>query len=390
MAVSFAHVPIGSSWSRPRLAKLWGYAGFQALARGVVTPAGDNKIILFVTEEKQRSATTYADLLREDILEWEGPNDHFAEDRMLRAQLTNDQLFLFYRQRHHTDFKYRGELKLLRHRPRSDAPSKFVFEVLDAERGSWTTEQLQTAFFLYLQTKPNEVSEDAEPIARLAAGLRKSRQAVAAKLRTLAQLDPMLMTRDDRASHNITGTDEAVWEGFKHDWTAATLSAARAFEATVGDYWDKISATHMGADDSEYLFKEGRSAEAIVQVRRDQYLFRRAVLSSYGATCCMSGLNQERLLIASHIVPWSADKKNRLNPANGLCLSVLHDRAYDQGMLTVLPDFTVKIREELLQMKSEELAGVFRKNEGRKIRLPGRFPPQADFLLDHAKRFGFM
>jgi hypothetical protein len=29
----------------------------------------------------------------------------------------------------------------------------------------------------------------------------------------------------------------------------------------------------------------------------------------------MSGLSDSRLLIASHIVPWSSDKANRLNPS---------------------------------------------------------------------------
>ena len=31
---------------------MWGYASFHAIARGVVTPKDDNKIVLFVTEEK--------------------------------------------------------------------------------------------------------------------------------------------------------------------------------------------------------------------------------------------------------------------------------------------------------------------------------------------------
>lgn len=47
----------------------------------------------------------------------------------------------------------------------------------------------------------------------------------------------------------------------------------------------------------------------------------------------MSGLAEPRLLIASHIVPWSKDKTNRLNPSNGLCLSAIHDRAFDQGFI---------------------------------------------------------
>ena len=62
------------------------------------------------------------------------------------------------------------------------------------------------------------------------------------------------------------------------------------------------------------------------------------MLASYNATCCVSGLRHDKLVIASHIVPWCHDTHNRLNPQNGLCLSALHDRAYDQGLMTVLPD----------------------------------------------------
>ena len=53
ITVSFSEIKIGQTYTRPKLAELWGYAGYQALARGVVTPKDDNKIILFVTEQKQ-------------------------------------------------------------------------------------------------------------------------------------------------------------------------------------------------------------------------------------------------------------------------------------------------------------------------------------------------
>ncbi len=61
----------------------------------------------------------------------------------------------------------------------------------------------------------------------------------------------------------------------------------------------------------------------------------------------MSGLSDARLLIASHIVPWSQDKQNRLNPSNGLCLSAIHDRAFDKGLITLTDDFKIVISEEL-------------------------------------------
>src|SRR4051812_15194627 len=83
MPVSFAQIKVGESYSRQGLAEKWGYAGIQALACGVVTPKDDNKIILFVTHEKQSDAEQYEDELSEGNLHWEGPTDHFAEDRIL-------------------------------------------------------------------------------------------------------------------------------------------------------------------------------------------------------------------------------------------------------------------------------------------------------------------
>jgi hypothetical protein len=96
MPVTFASINKGLTYSRHELAALWGYASFHALARGVVTPRDDNKIVLFVTEEKQSSAEQYADRLVGGALEWEGPTDHFAEDRMLKATSTGDQIHLFH------------------------------------------------------------------------------------------------------------------------------------------------------------------------------------------------------------------------------------------------------------------------------------------------------
>ncbi len=129
MPVSFARVTKGATYSRKTLAELWNYSSFHAIAHGVVTPRDDNKIILFVTEEKQTSAEQYADRLFENILEWEGPTDHFAEDRILNAGENGEEIHLFHRERHHSDFTYYGRLKVLSHLPRNDRPSHFKFQI---------------------------------------------------------------------------------------------------------------------------------------------------------------------------------------------------------------------------------------------------------------------
>jgi hypothetical protein len=123
MSVNFSELQTGKSYSRPTLAALWSYSSFQALSRGVVTPKGDNKIILFVTEEKQQSAEQYTDRLNGHLLQWEGRSDHFAEDRM-------EEIHVFYRARHHLDFIYLGQVEVLKHVPRNGKPSEFELRVL--------------------------------------------------------------------------------------------------------------------------------------------------------------------------------------------------------------------------------------------------------------------
>ena len=128
-----------------------------------------------------------------------------------------------------------------------------------------------------------------------------------------------------------------------------------------------------------------------MQVRVNQARFRTAVLASYNATCCISGLQHDKLLIASHIIPWSKDAKNRLNPQNGLCLSALHDRAYDQGLITVMPDYTVRVSAALKTAPINAfLQSSLIASDSTPIRLPDRFLPDPSFLAAHARHFRFI
>jgi hypothetical protein len=128
-SVSFSQIVIGKTYSRNDLAQIWKYSSFHAIARGVVTPKDDDKIIIFVTEEKQPGAEQYTDKLTGNILEWEGPTDHFAESRMINAGRTGEKIHLFYRTRHHTDFIYAGTMKVLDKTINTKEPSKFKFQV---------------------------------------------------------------------------------------------------------------------------------------------------------------------------------------------------------------------------------------------------------------------
>jgi putative restriction endonuclease len=391
MSVSFQDISVGSKWSRKNLASLWGYRAYQALARGVVTPAKENKIILFVTEEKQASATNYRDVLQEDILKWEGPTDHFAEERMINAKERNDEIHLFHRPRHHMDFEYQGQLRVMQVEPHQSAPSKFVFEILDSERDRWTHQQVLAAFYLYLQIKPSEMLPISPDVSTLALSLKKPARNVAAKLRAFAQLDPVIAQEKSRAIDNISPMDVAVWNEFQNNWTDTAIKAGEAFETVVVNYDSAASIGLASAADAAYLYQAGETREAIVQVRKNQHIFRKAILNSYGSACCITGINNEKLLVASHIVPWAQDVQNRLNPLNGLCLSALHDRAYDQGLITVLPDYTVRVGPALHKEAGNSfLSDALLRFHGQGITLPGRFHPSPEFLKWHATRYNYV
>lgn len=129
MSVSLHGIEVGTFWSRKALAERWGYKGYQALARGVVTPAGDNKIILFVTRLKQPTAVNYRDDLVKETLYWQGPTDHFGEERLLASRTNNDEVHLFFRQKHHTNFEYCGRVNLTSFELSAVHSSSFVFQV---------------------------------------------------------------------------------------------------------------------------------------------------------------------------------------------------------------------------------------------------------------------
>ena len=94
-------------------------------------PNDEHTIILFVTEEKQESQEQYADRLTERVLKWEGPNDHFAEQRMLNAGTSGEEIHLFYRDRHHMDFTYLGRVAVTSHNLHGNRPSEFTLKLTD-------------------------------------------------------------------------------------------------------------------------------------------------------------------------------------------------------------------------------------------------------------------
>jgi 5-methylcytosine-specific restriction protein A len=129
MPVSFESLRVGQEYSRPELAQLWGYRSYEAISRGAVTPSGTKYIILFITREKQPDFTQYEDALHGDLLRIEGESGHAADERLINAAATGDEIHLFYRDRHHQEFTYKGELFLVDYERRPGRPTRFEFSL---------------------------------------------------------------------------------------------------------------------------------------------------------------------------------------------------------------------------------------------------------------------
>ena len=99
--------------------------------------------------------------------------------------------------------------------------------------------------------------------------------------------------------------------------------------------------------DIEELGLEGKEREVLVKVRVNQSAFRDMLLRKY-KKCCLCGVTDQHLLIASHIKPWSVcEQQERLDSNNGLLLCPNHDKLFDGGYITFDTDMKVVISPRL-------------------------------------------
>lgn len=252
-------------------------------------------------------------------------------------------------------------------------------EVSDDKGSSrWSRDQLKLAFYLYCQLPFGKLHSKNPDIRKLADRIGRSPSAVAMKLSNFASLDPSITGTGRKGLEGASQLDREVWDEFHADWDRLAVECAALQSALEGK--------DVGLVDEPDALPEsftGQTRRTYVEQRIKQDFFRRAVLSSYRGRCCMSGVDVPKLLVASHIVPWSKDAGNRLNPRNGLCLSAIHDRAFDQGLITLTDDLRVVVARCLRESANEFTSATFAALHQREIERPERFAPDRAFLEWH-------
>ena len=177
----------------------------------------------------------------------------------------------------------------------------------------------------------------------------------------------------------LQGHEERLWEIYRNP----KISPEKVSKLLDKEKIDAIEEL-VPDKNIDFSTKAGKDVLRSVKARVNQSFFRKMILASYNNQCCITGLDIPRLLIASHIKPWSADKNNRLNPCNGLCLNALHDKAFDTGLITVDVNNKIVISKAVKEHYSiESVNRYFEAYDNKTISLPDRFLPDNQFLEYH-------
>lgn len=248
----------------------------------------------------------------------------------------------------------------------------------------WNTEETILALDLYFRVPFGQITSHNPKIIQLASLLGRTPSSVGLKMCNLAHFDPMLIKRNIKGMENGSKLDKQVFESYYGKYEQLAYDAERIREQYGCTDYVKENDNCYENFECEFT-KEGISKEEVVKVRIGQSFFRDAVLSSYNNRCCITGIKNSKLLIASHIKPWAASTPSeKTRPDNGLCLNALHDRAFDQGLITLDENYHVIISDELKKTPMDEETKLWLMSyKNVQIELPEKYLPNKEFLQYH-------
>lgn len=242
----------------------------------------------------------------------------------------------------------------------------------------WERDEMILALELYHKLSFGRLNSRTPEVRLLAELIGRTPGSVAIRLVNYASCDP-LITESGRSGMS-GGHDKCLpyWEEFKNNIEELFLQAAQFRAKRKG----KTIEQELSLTNKDFT---GREKESIIRHRIGQSAFHDMIIANYNSTCAISGINIPELLVASHIIPWAKNEKERLNPANGICLSPLYDKVFDLGLIAIQPDdYTILLSKELKEYKSKPYYDkYFKCIENRQIILPHRAKPSQSFLTYH-------
>ncbi len=264
-----------------------------------------------------------------------------------------------------------------------------------AKAGSvkWTREHYLIALNVYRKLPFGKLHKTNSMIVEIAKRMGRSPSSLAMKLCNFASLDPVQRARGIKGLGGATPRDREMWAEFQRD----LVDLAPQSEQLLHDMFTTDQRQEVDLLRGDGIRLERGSSPgtptgptegvATVKTRRGQQFLRQTVLASYGVRCCVSGIPVPELLVASHILPWRDFPSERLNPRNVLCLSSIHDRAFDEGLITFDDQLRLVVGSAIRgRLPQPALQQAFIDLEGRPLRLPEKVAePDPAFLARHRK-----
>lgn len=244
----------------------------------------------------------------------------------------------------------------------------------------WTKKELIVVLNLYWKIPYNKISGTSNSqIKEMAKIIGRTPASIAYKLMNFTIFDQERQKKGNMGKEGAGKLDETVWYEYLDEWEKLANDSAEILSKIQQKPIEEV--LDIGEERMDYV---GKEREQLVKIRINQYDFRQRILACYNKKCCITGIDIPSLLVASHIIPWSINEKERLNPRNGLCLNSLHDQAFDKGLLTITPDFRIRLSRKILDKKGQNTyQQFFWQFDNISIALPDRYWPDTDFLIWH-------
>lgn len=230
------------------------------------------------------------------------------------------------------------------------------------------------AYALYCVTPLNKINPSNKVIRQVSEILDLPIGSLVLRMRNFQFLDPGVTGEGKKGMSHVAKMDKQIFEEFQNDWGNLGAQAEEIVGLALFD-----GTPEKGARPISSLTEKNK-------VSRERHFFRASVFASYENRCCITGLTLPTLLVASHIKPYSKCRtsSDRTDPHNGLLLNTLHDKAFDQGLITVTKDYTIRVSQKVKDYAKDDftkncLAGL----EGTKIILPRNFIPAVECLEYH-------
>lgn len=247
-------------------------------------------------------------------------------------------------------------------------------------RKLWTRDELLVTFNLYLKLPFGQLHKNRPEVQELSQLIGRSVNSIALRLVNFAACDPILKQRGIKGMIGGHKQCKPIWDEFFNDKESLLYESEYILEKLKNSY----SNAKKHVDNEDDPIQLGLDIQTLVKKRVNQFLFRKMVLSNYNYTCAISGLDIPDLLVASHIIPWSVNQKERLNPKNGICLSSLYDKAFDSGLIGIDNNLKIILSSKLkANQKKEYYQQYFSIIENKEIGFPQKYMPDITFLNWH-------